>query len=64
MNLISMPLSFLFGVVRALGTQNYISIVSIVCYYLVSIPMAAVLAFKADWGIEGLWAGYYIGVTV
>ena len=41
--------------------QANIALISIGCFYLVSIPTALYLAFIADYGIIGLWLGLSIG---
>ena len=63
-NIFDMGLSFFMGVVRALGSQANIAIISIACYYFVSIPCAAYLAFVHETGIMGLWMGWFIGIIV
>ena len=44
--------------------QANVALVSISCFYLISIPVASYLAFAADQGIRGLWVGYFIGIIV
>ena len=53
-----------FGCVRALGIQTKAALVTIGCYYIISIPLASILAFVADLGIRGLWIGIFVGTTV
>ena len=49
------------GVIRALNIQKSAAWATVFCYYLVAIPVAALLAFKKDMGVEGLRAGVLIG---
>ena len=60
-NLVDMALNSFLGFVRALGIQANIALISIGCFYLISIPTALYLAFVADNGIIGLWLGYSLG---
>ena len=48
---------FLQGPIRAIGVQNSAAIGSIVCYYVIAIPLAVFLAFKMDLGVTGLLIG-------
>ena len=63
-NLVDMGLNFFMGCVRALGIQANIALISIGCFYLISIPSAFYLAFLAGDGIMGLWIGYFLGILV
>ena len=63
-NLVDMALNCTMGFVRALGIQANIALISIGCFYLVSIPTALYLAFMAGSGIIGLWLGYSLGNLV
>ena len=35
-----------------------------VCYYLVAVPAAYLLGFKAGLGLLGVWLGFPIGLTM
>ena len=63
-NLVDMALECCLGFVRALGIQANIALISIVCFYIVSIPTALYLALVAGKGIIGLWLGYSLGNLV
>jgi len=63
-NIVDMNLSFYQGCVRALGTQSSVALVTIACFYLLSIPFACYFAFVRGNGILGLWVGYFIGILV
>ena len=61
-NLIDMAMCCFFGIVRALGIQGRVALLPIACYYAISIPLSAALAFRVGWGVMGLWVGHYIGI--
>ena len=41
-----------------MGLQKYGSIVAFVCWWFYAIPCAAFFAFKLDYGLVGLMAGF------
>ena len=61
---IDTTLGFVQGCVRALGIQGDVAWISIVSFYLGSVPAACYLAFVAKLGLFGLWIGHFTGVTV
>ena len=63
-NMIDMCLSFFMGCVRALGIQANVAMISIISFYMVSMPSAAYFAFVQEVGILGLWIGYFLGIIV
>ena len=63
-NLVDMCLSFFQGLIRALGIQSNAAIITILSYYLLSVPAAVYLAFFAGMGIRGLWIGYFFGILI
>ena len=63
-NIVDMNLSFFLGCVRALGTQASVALVTLACFYLLSIPFACFFAFGRGTGIAGLWLGYFLGIMV
>ena len=63
-NIVDMNLSFFLGCVRALGTQASVALVTLACFYLLSIPFACFFAFGRGNGIAGLWLGYFLGIMV
>ena len=63
-NLIDMGLAYENGLVRALGIQSNVALISISCFYLISIPTAAYMAFVAHAGLRGLWFGYFFGMSI
>ena len=63
-NLLDMALMCFQGFVRALALQANVALLTILCFYVVSIPMAAYLAFSKGFGIAGLWWGYISGIAI
>ena len=45
------------GPIRALGLQSKAAFIALGCYYIVSIPLAAIFAFWCGWSVYGLWGG-------
>ena len=45
------------GTIRAMGYQHYASIVSLFCYWVVSLSLTYILAFVYNYGIRGIWGG-------
>ena len=62
--LVDMCQSFFVGLIRALGIQSNAAIITILSYYLLSVPAAVYLAFFAGMGIRGLWIGYFFGILI
>lgn len=52
------------GIIRGLGLQGYGSVYTLVCYYVIGMPLALVLAFYAKMGITGLWLGFSIACII
>ena len=52
------------GIIRGLGLQTYGSIYTLVCYYLIGLPLALHFAFDKKMGIRGLWLGYSIACII
>jgi MATE family multidrug resistance protein len=52
------------GIFRGAGRQHLAAGTNAIAYYMVGIPIAYVLAFQMDCGIEGLWLGFGAGLTV
>ena len=51
---------FFQGPIRSLGMQKKASYMSLASYYLIGIPIALVLVYKADLGVLGLQGGFAI----
>ena len=52
------------GIIRGLGLQVWGSIYTLICYYLVGLPLALWLAFGKGKGVYGLWLGFSIACIV
>ncbi|XP_031477887.1 protein DETOXIFICATION 40-like isoform X1 [Nymphaea colorata] len=53
----------LSGVAVGCGWQAFVAYVNVGCYYVVGIPLGALLGFKFDLGAKGIWSGM-LGGTV
>ncbi|KAK9267340.1 hypothetical protein L1049_009764 [Liquidambar formosana] len=53
----------LSGVAVGCGWQAFVAYVNVGCYYLVGIPLGALLGFKFDFGAKGIWSGMLLGGT-
>ena len=49
------------GVLRGSGRQYIGAITNFIGYYIIGIPLGAVLGFKTTLGIIGIWIGMTIG---
>ena len=47
------------GVLRGLGRQHLGAMFNLVAYYVLALPMGITLAFKAGYGLQGLWIGAF-----
>ncbi len=52
------------GIVRALGKQGIVSLMFLLFYYLVALPIAAFLGFVLGWGLSGFWAGFIVALAL
>jgi multidrug resistance protein, MATE family len=52
------------GVLRGLFDNRYPTVVSLIAYWLISLPLGYLFGFIFDWGAAGVWAGYGAGLTV
>ncbi|TYZ58134.1 hypothetical protein PybrP1_007362, partial [[Pythium] brassicae (nom. inval.)] len=52
------------GVFRGAGKQDAAAATNAVAYYGAGVPLAALLAFRFDLGIQGLWIGFGAGVVI
>lgn len=52
------------GALRGLGDVGFATGVSLVTYWLISLPLAWYLAFAMDLGATGVWAGFGAGLAV
>ncbi|CAB4286091.1 unnamed protein product [Prunus armeniaca] len=54
----------LSGVAIGAGWQNIVAYVNIACYYLIGIPIGAVLGFLLHLQVKGVWIGMLFGTFV
>ncbi|CAN0860748.1 Protein DETOXIFICATION 34 [Linum grandiflorum] len=62
--LLEIMMPVLHGVAVGAGWQVQVAIVNVVCYYVVGLPVAAVLGYKFKLGVEGIWAGLVSGYVL
>lgn len=55
---------FLSGPIRALGLQDKAGYLTLASYWLVGLPLAAIFAFKCDFGVTGLLGGLMFGTIL
>jgi multidrug resistance protein, MATE family len=49
------------GILRGLGKTTHASVAGGISYWLVSLPMEYLWAFKLEYGLMGLWYGQTFG---
>ncbi|KAF7008250.1 hypothetical protein CFC21_023054 [Triticum aestivum] len=54
----------LSGVAVGCGWQALVAYINIGCYYFIGVPLGALLGFKFDYGIKGLWGGMIGGTLI
>lgn len=54
----------LSGVAVGCGWQAFVAYVNVGCYYIIGIPVGAVLGFKFDLGAKGIWSGMIGGTFI
>ncbi len=52
------------GVLRGLFDSRYPTVVSLIAYWLISLPLGYVFGFWLGWGAAGVWAGYGVGLAI
>lgn len=52
------------GVLRGLTDVKGPTIITFIAYWMISLPIAYLLAFNFNLGVEGVWIGLLIGLTV
>uniref|UniRef100_A0A7N2LTD7 Uncharacterized protein n=1 Tax=Quercus lobata TaxID=97700 RepID=A0A7N2LTD7_QUELO len=52
------------GVAVGCGWQAFVAYVNVGCYYIIGIPLGAVLGFKFDLGAKGIWSGMIGGTFI
>nr|GMD01383.1 protein DETOXIFICATION 24-like [Ipomoea batatas]GMD85612.1 protein DETOXIFICATION 24-like [Ipomoea batatas]GME19685.1 protein DETOXIFICATION 24-like [Ipomoea batatas] len=53
----------LSGVAVGAGLQSTVAIINLCCYYLIGIPIGAVLGYVANMEVQGIWLGMICGVV-
>ncbi|GMH13427.1 hypothetical protein Nepgr_015268 [Nepenthes gracilis] len=54
----------LHGVAVGAGWQYLIAWINIGCYYVIGLPLGALLGYKFNLGVRGIWSGMLIGVLL
>jgi multidrug resistance protein, MATE family len=45
------------GILRGQGRQHLGGVANVIVYWFIALPAGLALAFKAGWGLHGLWTG-------
>jgi multidrug resistance protein, MATE family len=48
------------GILRGQGRQHLGGVANVIVYWVIALPTGLTLAFKAGWGLHGLWAGMVV----
>ncbi|XP_042500760.1 protein DETOXIFICATION 40-like [Macadamia integrifolia] len=54
----------LSGVAVGCGWQTFVAYVNVGCYYIIGIPLGALLGFKFNFGVKGIWSGMIGGTAM
>ena len=49
---------------RGMTDVTSMAVISFVGYFLVALPASYACGFTLGWGIEGIWTGYPVGLTL
>ncbi|WP_299453760.1 MATE family efflux transporter [uncultured Microscilla sp.] len=52
------------GVLRGIGDVNLPTVITLVSYWFIALPVGYILCFHFNWGVEGMWVGLLLGLTV
>lgn len=52
------------GALRGMSDMNMPTVITLVAYWILALPVAYVLGFIVDLGAQGLWLGYTLGIFV
>jgi len=52
------------GVLRGLGRQHLGAAFNILAYYILALPLGITLAFRAGYGLQGLWMGQVVALFI
>ncbi|WCJ33845.1 MATE efflux family protein [Euphorbia peplus] len=57
-------LPVLHGVAVGAGWQMSVALINTGCYYIIGLPIGAVLGYKFDLGVKGIWTGMLSGTVL
>ena len=49
---------------RGIGDVTSMAVISFIGYIVIALPVCYLCGFVFDWGIQGVWAGYPVGLTL
>ncbi len=49
---------------RGVADVTSMAVISFIGYFVIALPVSNVCGFVLDWGIEGIWVGYPVGLTL
>lgn len=52
---------FRLGVAVGAGWQFFIALINVGCYYILGLPIGALLGYEFKLGVQGVWIGMLIG---
>jgi multidrug resistance protein, MATE family len=52
------------GALRGVFDNRYPTVVSLIAYWLISLPLSYAFGFWFDWGGAGIWAGFCCGLAI
>ncbi len=52
------------GVLRGVGETRYPVVINVIGHWLFGLPIGVLLCFRYAWGVQGLWIGLSIGLTL
>ena len=52
------------GILRGQGRQHLGGIANVIVYWFIALPAGLALAFKANWGLYGLWGGMVLAICI
>ncbi len=52
------------NVLRGVSDVTSMAVISFIGYFVVALPVSYICGFVLDWGIEGVWTGYPLGLTL
>ncbi|KAL3511332.1 hypothetical protein ACH5RR_030733 [Cinchona calisaya] len=54
----------LSGVAIGAGWQNFVAYMNAACYFFLGVPLGALLGYKFDMGVKGIWYGLVLGLCL